>query len=87
LAERGISNRIIKRAYRNTPLDEEAKHFNRLHSGARCTVERVFGVLKQHYGLANASYLGLGRNRTRFELMGVVHNLKGGLSIQQASCA
>ena len=87
LIEHGIDNRLVKRAYRNKPLDERAKHFNRLHSGVRCTVERVFGVLKQHYAMAKARYLGLGRNRTRFELMCVGHNIKRGLSIRQASCA
>lgn len=87
LSIRGIESRVIKRAYRCRPLTEEDKQFNRLHSGVRCTVERVFGVLKQHYGMAKARYLGLGRNRTRFELMCVAHNIKRGLSIQQASCA
>jgi transposase, IS5 family len=52
LAERHIENRIIKRAYRNKPLTEKDKQFNRLYSGVRCTVERVFGVLKQHYAMA-----------------------------------
>ncbi|MDP0588969.1 MAG: transposase [Candidatus Endonucleobacter bathymodioli] len=78
---------IIKRAYRNKPLTEHDKCFNRLHSGVRCTVERVFGVLKLHYGMAKARYLGLSRNRTRFEIMCVAHNIKRGLAIQQASCA
>lgn len=86
LAERGIDNRLIRRAYRNRPLTEQDKQFNRLHSGVRSTVERVFGVLKQHYGMAKARYLGIGRNRTRVELMCVAHNMKRGLSIQQASC-
>ena len=53
----------------------------------RSTVERVFGVLKQHYGMTKARYLGLARNRTRFELMCVAHNIKRGLSLQQESCA
>ena len=87
LSERGIENRLTKRAYRNRPLTEKDKQFNRLHSGVRSTVERVFGVLKQHYGMAKARYLGLARNRTRFELMCVAHNIKRGLSLQQASCA
>lgn len=62
---------------------------NQADSGVRCTVERVFGALKQHYGMAKARYLGLSRNRTRtrFELMCVAHNLKRGVSVQQASCA
>ena len=87
LSKRGIESRVIKRAYRGRPLTEAEKQFNRLHSGVRCTVERVFGVLKQHYGMAKARYLGLGRNRTRFELMCVAHNIKRGYSIQQESCA
>ncbi|MDP0588324.1 MAG: IS5 family transposase [Candidatus Endonucleobacter bathymodioli] len=86
LDDRNIDNRIIRRAYRNKPLTEHDKCFNRLHSGVRCTVERVFGVLKLHYGMAKARYLGLSRNRTRFEIMCVAHNIKRGLSIQQASC-
>lgn len=84
LNKRDIENRIIKRAYRNRPLDDQATRFNRRHSGVRCTVERVFGVLKQHYAMGKARYLGLGRNRTRFEIMCVAHNIKRGLSIQNS---
>jgi len=87
LEKRGIENRVIRRAYRNRPLSPADRRFNRLHSGVRSTVERVFGVLKQHYGMAKARYLGVGRNRTRFGLMCVAHNLKRGLSIKRASCA
>ena len=87
LKQNKIENRITKRAYRNKPLTSQDKQFNRLHSGTRSTVERVFGVLKLHYGMAKARYMGLARNRTRFELMCVAHNIKRGLSIRQASCA
>jgi hypothetical protein len=37
--------------------------------------------------MAKARYLGLERNRTRFELMCVAHDIKRGLSIQEAICA
>ena len=47
LSERGIENSNIKRAYRHRPLGKEDNQFNRLASGARSPVERVFGVLKQ----------------------------------------
>lgn len=87
LSFRGIDNRLTIRAYRNRPLSEKARLFNRLHSGIRSVVERVFGVLKQHYGMEKARYLGLARNRTRFELMCVAHNIKRGLSLQQGSYA
>ena len=87
LSARGIDNRLTKRAYRNRPLLEKDKRFNRLHCGVRSVVERAFGVLKQHYGMRKARYLGLSRNRTRFELMCVAHNSKRGLSLQQESCS
>jgi len=82
-----ITNRVIRKAYRNRPLTEDDKKFNHLHSGTRSIVERVFGVLKQHYGMAKARYLGLARNQTRFQIMCIAHNMKRGLSIQQLSCA
>ena len=59
LNERRIDNRLIRRAYRNRPLTQADKQFNRLHSSTRSIVERVFGVLKQHYGMGKARYLGL----------------------------
>ena len=56
------------KAKRNQPLNEQQKHLNRQWSSVRCTVERVFGVLKQHYGIGKARYLGLKRNQARFML-------------------
>ena len=87
LKKRKVENRIINRAYRNKLLAKQEKQFNQLHSGVRCTVERVFGGLKLHYGMAKARYMGLNRNRTRFDLMCVAHNIKRGLWIRQYSCA
>jgi IS5 family transposase len=87
LTARGIENRLIKRAYRNRPLSQEDKVFNQTHAGVRSTVERVFGVLKLHYAMGKARYLGLGRNRTRVELMCIAHNMKRGLSIRQGQFA
>ena len=69
LLERGIENRLIKRrAYRNHPFSKVEKRFNQTHAGVRSTVERVFGVLKLHYAMGKARYIGLGPNRTRVEL-------------------
>ena len=78
-----VENPIIKRAYRNKSLTMQDKQFYRWHSGTRCNVERV----KPHNDMPKARYMGPSRNRTRFELMCVVHNIKRGLSIRQASCA
>ena len=87
LSKRGINNRILKRAYRNRPLTKTDRCFNRMHAGMRSTVERVFGILKQHYGMAKARYMGKVRNRMRVMLMSIAYNLKRGCSIQQACCA
>ncbi len=76
-----IRNCILKRAYRNTPLSKDAKQTNRLHSGTRSIVERVFGVLKLHYGMGRARYLGLARNQARFMLMAFAYNLKRAFAI------
>lgn len=84
LSSKGIRNRVLERAYRNKPLTDEQKRFNRRSSGVRCTVERVFGVLKLHYGMGKARYLGLCRNQTRFGLMSLAHNLKRGASINRS---
>ena len=53
-------NCLIKRAYLNRPLTKEDKAFNQIQSRIRSTVERVFGVLKLHYAMGKARYLGLG---------------------------
>lgn len=87
LTERGIENRIIHRAYRNKPLTKEQKIANRLNSATRSTVERVFGILKLHYGMGKARYRGLMRNHVRFVIMCIGYNLKRALSIQRESCA
>ena len=83
LKGKNIDERMIKRAYRNKPLTKKDKAFNRLHAGVRCTVERVFGVLKQHYAMSKARYMGIERNRVRVALMAFGYNLKRGSHIQQ----
>ena len=80
-----IGNRILERAYRNKPLTDQQKLSNRLVSGTRSIVERVFGVLKLHYSMGNARYLGVSRNKARFGLMCVAHNIKRGISIHRSS--
>lgn len=85
LAKMGIKNCILERAYRNKPLNNNQKKENRLNSGVRCIVERVFGVLKLHYNMGQACYLGLARNATSLGLICMAYNLKRGLAIQRAS--
>jgi IS5 family transposase len=83
LAAHGTKNCILEIAYRNKPLKGAQKQRNRRHSGIRSIVERVFGVLKLHYGMVQARYPGLARNLTRFGLMCMAYNLKRGIAIQR----
>jgi transposase, IS5 family len=69
------------KAKRNQPLNEQQKHQNRQWSSVRSIVEPVFGILKQHYRLAKARYLGLQRNQARFMLAAVAYNIKRGLAV------
>lgn len=82
LKGKGIRNRVLERAYRNKPLTSDQKFENRINSSIRSIVERVFGVLKLHYGMSKARYMGLARNRARFGLMSLAHNIKRGARIQ-----
>jgi IS5 family transposase len=62
------NNKVLHRAYRNTSLTDRQKQENKQRSSIRYIVERTFGLLKQHHGLAKARYLGLERNKTRAQL-------------------
>ncbi len=75
------NNKVLHRAYRNKPLTDQQKQENKQHSSIRYIVERTFGLLKLHHGLAKARYLGLERNKTRAQLITMSHNLKTGMNI------
>jgi len=79
-----VNNKVVDRAYRNTPLTPEQKKKNQRNSGTRCTVEQVFGVRKLHYGMGKARYLGLARNRIRFGVMCLAYNLRRGANIKKS---
>jgi IS5 family transposase len=70
---------IMNRAYRNTPLTERECKRNKLISKKRSIVERVFGTLKQHYGMARASYLGTLKVQGELLLASLAYNLKRAL--------
>jgi IS5 family transposase len=71
------------KAKRNQPLSEQQKHQNRQWSSVRSTVERVFGVLKRHYDIGKARYLGgaATHNQAQFMLAAVAYNLKRGAAV------
>jgi len=70
---------IMNRAYRNTPLTERERNRNKLISKKRHVVERVFGTLKQRYGMARASYLGTLKVQGELLLSSLAYNIKRAL--------
>lgn len=83
LAQHEIDNGVLDRAYRNKPLTPKQKQRNRGLSRIRCIVERVFGVMKLHYGMGKARYLGLERNKMRMAIVCMAYNIKRGASVQR----
>ena len=84
LKKRGVKSCILKKAYRNRPLTPEDIKMNRLHSAVRSGVESVFGILKLHFGLRKARYLGIALYHVRFVLCSIAYNFKRALTIQKA---
>ena len=56
LKQHKFKDGIMNRAYRNKPLTERERKRNKLISKRRYIVERIFGSLKQHYGMVRSSY-------------------------------
>ncbi|MCK5662027.1 MAG: IS5 family transposase [Thiotrichaceae bacterium] len=86
LKEKGIVNRILHKGKRGHSLSVKQKDQNKQWSSIRSTVERVFGVLKLHYGIRKARYLGLERNKTSFMLTAMAYNIKRGANIKADMC-
>jgi len=81
LTSKGIENRINKRAYRNTPLTENAKEQNGVMSSVRYVVERIFGSKKRHYGARKNRFLGIEKVHSWITTISIAHNLKKAAAI------
>lgn len=76
LAERGIADGIMRRAYRNRPLPAEETARNRRLVPIRSAIERIFGTLKRSYGWTRVRYRGLARNAAHLDLLCLAFNLR-----------
>lgn len=81
LHDRSLKNGIMSKAVRNRELTKRERIRNRLISPTRSIVERSFGTLKQFYGLARASYMGIAKVEGEFLLCAMAFNLKKALFI------
>jgi IS5 family transposase len=83
LKQKKVKECITHRAYRNRPLNEDQEKQNRYFSSIRSRVEHVFGIVKLHYGLGKARYMGIARNQARVSLICMAYNLKRAVRIQR----
>lgn len=76
LEEAGCFDLIMYKAARGHPLNEAQRAVNRAISMVRGSVERAFGSMKKHYGLARARYLGTAKVTMQLMLSAMAFNLK-----------
>lgn len=75
LKDNKIKNRIQHKAYRNTPLRDTQRLFNKLISKQRYKVERTFGGISRWFGGVKARYIGLKKTHTQHVLQAIAYNL------------
>ena len=76
LAEQCITNRIVRRAYKNKPLNGHDKRFNKTSSKIRCTVEHVFGQVKLWGRKIQVRSIGISRAELLIGLRFMVYNMQ-----------
>ena len=76
LAERGVFDGIMRRAFVGRPLTPEETARNRALVPIRSAIERVFGTLKRSYGWTRVRYRGLARNAAHLDLLCLALNLR-----------
>ena len=86
LKELGIKNRIQHKAYRNRPLTEWQKIFNRLISRLRYVVERTFGGMKRWFGAGKARYKGLAKVHGQHVMEAIAYNLYRAPGLIMSNC-
>jgi len=72
---RKVKNRIQHKVYKNRPLTEWQKKYNRLISKKRWVVERTFGGMRRWFGCGTARYVGLAKTHTQHLLEAIAYNL------------
>jgi IS5 family transposase len=75
LKERGFIPLICEKGYRNKPLTEEQKAFNRVKSSVRSRVEHVFGAMKMRMGNEILRTIGLERAAFWIGMRNLMYNM------------
>lgn len=75
LAEKAITHRINRRAYRNHPLNGHDERFNRTSSRTQSQVEHVFGAVKLWGRKVQVRSIGLSRATLGMSLKFMTYNM------------
>lgn len=76
LEERGVFAGLMHRPNQYHPLTPKQTTFNKRMTKLRAPVEHVFGILKNHYRLRRARYIGLTRTAVQITLACMAMNIK-----------
>lgn len=70
-----FKNRILRKAYKNTPLTYREKQINKAISKTRYKVERTFGSMVSWFGAGVARYIGIEKMHTQHLMQAIAYNL------------
>lgn len=76
LTDKCISNRIVRRAYKNRPLNKRSLRFNKTSAKVRCGIEHVFGAVKQWGRKIQVRSIGITKAEFLIGLRFIVYNMQ-----------
>jgi IS5 family transposase len=83
LKKRGFLPLICEKGYRNKPLTDEQKKFNKVKSSVRCRVEHVFGAMKNRCRDEVLRTIGIGRAKFWIGMRNLTYNMGRFLSLKR----
>lgn len=81
LGEHRIKSMIMRKGFRNHPLTERDKKWNKMISKVRSNVERPFAIIKSKWGHARARYFDLCRNEAHVFFIFIAYNIRRACTI------
>ena len=86
LKQRKLKNHILKKAYKNKPLTDLEKKFNKLIGETRFKVERTFGGIKRWFSGGIARYRGIKKMHSQNLMEAMCYNLYRSPGIIASNC-
>ncbi len=75
LREKNLKNGLMYKAFRNKPLTDRQKTFNKLISKTRWRIEQCYGTIKRRFKYQKAAYFGTKKVNAEFAMKAICHNL------------